>query len=159
MKKIFGLTAVLLILVGVMVSEQVMAQSSGPKTAAPKIAITKANMATLKGTWEGTANFNQAGVQPGRLVINIENDSAPFKGTMELSGLDTTYAAKLPGNFTNATTYAGKFENATITTSGTLITTGEGGNFTEFSLASKDNLQGWFYFWGARGTANLKRKK
>ena len=147
MKKIVGLTAVILILVGVMLSEQAMAQKATP--------ITKTNMASLKGTWQGQANFG-----PGKVttfVLRIDNEAPPFKGNAEFQNLPPEVGFNFPGNFSNATSYSGNFDNGMVTDKGNFIITGEGGNFGEFSLVGKD-LDGWFYLWGTRGTMKLKKK-
>jgi hypothetical protein len=149
MKKIVGLTVVALVLVGVMLSDQAMAQKVTP--------ITKANVATLKGTWEGRVDFAQPGMT-ATCILKIDNDTPPLQGTVEFQNLpDPGQQFQFPGNFENSKTYAGKYENGMITNKGNLIITGQGGNFGEFSLVGK-NLQGWFYLWGTRGTISLKKK-
>ena len=147
MKKIVGLTAVFLILAGVMLSEQAMAQKATP--------ITKENMATLKGNWEGKVDFKPQGTCS--LMLRIDNDTPPLKGHVEFQNLPQGAGGLFPGNFGNETTYGGDFENGIITNTGTLLISGKQGNFGEFSLVGK-NLSGWFYIWGARGTVTLKKK-
>ena len=148
MKKTLCLVAILLLLVGVILSERAIAQ--------PKTNLTKDNLTLLEGTWEGSADF-AVGVSV-RLVLVINNNSLPLEGKISFLNIPVGRADLFPGRFSGST-YEGNFDNGTITNKGDLIITGQGGNFGEFSL-SKDQkkLTGWFYLWGARGTMTLKKK-
>ncbi len=150
MRKIVVVTAVFLLLVGVMLSGQAIAQKATP--------ITKQNMSVLKGTWQGRADWDVPGASPSTFIMTITNDAPPFKGTIEFRELPSPTQLTFPGNMQGASSYGpGNFENGQITPKGNFIITGEGGNFGEFSLVGKD-LNGWFYLWGAKGTFTLKKK-
>jgi len=148
MKKIMCLSVVLLILVGVTCA-------MAADTKVTKTALTKENQATLKGKWEGSADFGSG--QKCNLAVEITNDAPPFKGTWTFSNLPAN-APQFPGNFAGDTKYAGPFDNGMITNKGTFIITGQGGNFGEFDLMGNSKLGGWFYLWGAKGTASLTKK-
>jgi hypothetical protein len=149
MRKIVSMTAVLLILVGVMLGQALAAEKMTP--------LTKANWGVLKGHWEGRMDFGSG--KTAVMILKVENDAPPFTGTLELTNLPQDVGGQwFPGNFANATSYGpGKFENGTITNKGQFIITGQGGNMGEFSLLGKD-LDGWFYLWGTKGTMRLKKK-
>jgi hypothetical protein len=144
MKRIFCLSVVFLILVGV-----------GCAAMTPKTTLTKENQAALKGKWVGTADFGSG--QNSGLIIEITNDAPPYKGTIEFANIPAA-AAQYLGNFSNSTKYAGPFDTGMITNKGTFIITGQGGNFGEFNLVGTTTLDGWFYLWGAKGTAILTKK-
>jgi hypothetical protein len=148
MKKIICLSAVLLILVGV-----TCAMAADAKVT--KTVLTKENQAVLKGTWAGTMDFSRS--EKCNMVMEIANDAAPFKGTMNLSNLPPSVAT-FPGNFANATTYGGPFENGIITNKGDFLISGQAGNMGEFTLMGQTKLTGWFYLWGTRGTITLTKK-
>ena len=145
MKKIICLSVVLLLLVGV-----TCAMAADKKTP-----LTKANQATLKGKWAGTCNFGSG--QSAGMTLEITNDAPPYAGTIEFVNVPAAVAQYL-GNFSNATTVTGPFDTGMITTKGTLIITGKGGNFGEFDLMGTSKLNGWFFLWGGRGDATLTKK-
>jgi hypothetical protein len=144
MKRMIGLTALILILAGV-----------GCATLPPKTTLTMANQVVLQGKWEGWVNF--ASGQMGNMVLEITNNAAPFKGNIALSNLPRG-AGMFPGNFRNDDTYAGPFENGMLTDTGNFIISGQAGNFGEFQVMGQNNLSGWFYLWGTKGTITLKKK-
>jgi len=144
MKKIIGLGVVVLILVGL-----------GCSTLSPKTTLTTGNQGLLQGRWEGGLTFAQG--QMCNMVLEITNNAAPFKGNITLSNLSQA-GGRFPGNFADATTYAGPFENGMLTDKGDFIISGQAGNFGEFQLLGQDKLSGWFYLWGTRGTISLTKK-
>jgi len=144
MKKIIGLGVLVLILAG-----------AGCATLPPKTMLTKANQSILQGKWEGGLTFAQG--QMCNMVLEIANNAAPFKGNITLSNLSQA-GGRFPGNFADATTYAGPFENGMLTDKGDFIISGQAGNFGEFQLLGQDKLSGWFYLWGTRGTISLTKK-
>ena len=148
MKKIICLSAMLLILVGT-----TCAMAADAKVT--KTVLTKENQAALKGTWAGTMDFSRS--EKCGIVMEIANDAAPFKGTINLSNLPPSVAS-FPGNFANSTTYGGPFENGIITNKGDFLISGQAGNFGEFQLMGKEKLTGWFYLWGTKGTITLTKK-
>ena len=143
MRKIICLSVALLILAGV-----------GCATLS-KTTLTKENQATLKGTWDGMADF-RSGQMVG-LTLVITNDAPPFKGNIKFSNIPAS-SPLFPGNFGGATTYAGPFDNGVISNKGTFVISGQAGNFGEFSLMGPTKLDGWLYLWGAHGSATLTKK-
>jgi hypothetical protein len=119
------------------------------------IKLTKENAKFLKGTWEGRMQF-AAGIDCN-FVMTVDNDTPPFKGKLSMQNIPAGRADLFPGGF-SGTTYEGPFDNGLITTKGTLIISGQGGNFGEWTAKSEKQLSGWFYFWGSQGTFNLKKK-
>jgi hypothetical protein len=118
--------------------------------------LTKENAGKLlKGTWQGNMDFGTTGVSC-LLVMTIDNDAPPFKGKLSMQNIPAGRADLFPGGF-SGTTYEGAFDNGLVTNKGTLIISGQGGNFGEWSLKG-DKLTGWFYLWGAQGTMSLKKK-
>jgi len=146
MKKIVCLTAALLFVAGAILTESAVAQKTTP--------FTKANMNMLKGKWEGSADFGSG--FKCQMVLEITNDAPPFKGNVGWYNIPVGQM-QFPGNFSGDTKMEGPFENGILSNKGNFLIQGQGGNFGEFSLMGKD-LDGWFYIWGARGTARLKKK-
>jgi hypothetical protein len=152
MKKI-TVIAVFLFLVGVILSGQALAQMALSGKVTP---ITKANMATLKGTWQGSVDWDNPGASGSNVTMVISNDAPPFKGTLEIKNLPSPSVMTFPGNMQGASTMSGPFENGVISPKGYFVITGQGGNFGEYAMVGND-LQGWFYLWGAKGTMTLKK--
>jgi hypothetical protein len=144
MKKMIGLSVVLLILAGV-----------GCATLPPKTTLTKGNQGILQGKWEGWLNFALGAT--GNMVLEITNNAAPFKGYITMTNLPRG-AGMFPGNFAGDTTYAGPFDHGLLTDKGDFIITGQAGNFGEFQLMGQNKLSGWFYLWGTKGTMSLTKK-
>mgnify|MGYP006269350981 CR=1 FL=1 len=117
--------------------------------------LTKESAKVLMGTWEGNVDF-AVGLS-ARLVMRVDNDTPPLKGFLSMQNIPAGRADLFPGGF-SGTTYEGPFDNGMITNKGTLIITGQGGNFGEWTLKGEKQLTGWFYLWGAQGTISLKKK-
>ena len=117
--------------------------------------LTKENAGILKGTWQGNMMFS-GGIQC-LFVMTVDNDTVPFKGKLSMQNIPANLSTMIPGAF-SGNTYEGPFDNGLITNKGTLIITGQAGNFGEWTLKGDKQLTGWFYFFGSQGTFNLKKK-
>jgi hypothetical protein len=117
--------------------------------------LTKENAGgILKGTWQGNMMFG-SGLQC-LFVMTVDNDAPPFKGKLSMQNIPAQLQTQLAGGM-SGNTYEGAYENGLITNKGTLIISGQGGNFGEWTLKG-DKLAGWFYLWGSQGTITLKKK-
>jgi hypothetical protein len=149
MRKLVCLSMIVAFLVSMTV---VLAFAQGGKVGTK---LTKENAGKLlKGTWQGNMDFG-SGLNCV-LVMTIDNDAPPFKGKLSMQNIPAGRADLFPGGFSGST-YEGPFDNGLITNKGTLIISGQGGNFGEWTL-KKDKLVGWFYLWGTQGTMSLKKK-
>jgi len=117
--------------------------------------LTKENAKLLTGTWQGNMLF--ANGMQCLFVMTVDNDAPPLKGKLSMQNIPANLATYLPGGF-SGNTYEGPYDNGLITTKGTLIISGQGGNFGEWTLKSEKQLTGWFYFYGSQGTFTLKKK-
>ncbi len=125
-----------------------------------KTMITKNNLSTLKGSWQGWTSFSAVQARPVLTTMNITNDAVPLTGNIILFNLpqqvaDILPAASLPaGN--NVTI---DFANGGVSSEGTLVNHG-GSNFIELTLfaGEKPKLSGWFYYYGVKGTMELTKK-
>ncbi len=116
--------------------------------------LTKESAGILKGTWQGNMMFS-GGLQC-LFVMTVDNDAVPLKGKLSMQNIPAQLQTQIAGFSGN--TYEGPFDNGLITNKGTLIITGQGGNFGEWSLKGEKQLTGWFYFYGTQGTFSLKKK-
>jgi hypothetical protein len=99
------------------------------------IAQTKATKLTkenaggiLKGKLQGNIFFG-TGMQC-LFVMTVDNDAPPFKGKLSMQNIPAQLQTQIAGF--SGTTYEGPFDNGLITNKGTLIITGQGGNFGEW---------------------------
>jgi hypothetical protein len=115
-----------------------------------KIAISLGNLADLKGKWVGSRT-----VGPGTTLntdLEISNDSLPVQGKFIF------YNVRRPGRATNTTediVFKGK-----INDQGNLLVTGSNIE-VELSLYKDDGkmkLEGNFFWTGAKGTMEFKKK-
>jgi hypothetical protein len=125
-----------------------------------KTMVTKNNLATLKGTWQGWTTFSSVPSSPVRTTLQITNDSVPVQGSITLYNLPDGVALVFPAD---AKTAGGDvtidFRNGMISDQGTLI--GQSGqNFLELTLfaGEKTKMNGWFYYWATKGTVELTKK-
>jgi hypothetical protein len=125
-----------------------------------KTIITKSNLSTLKGTWEGWTTFSSIPSGPVRTTLEITNDIVPVQGRITLNNLPDGVASVFPAD---AKTAGGDvtidFKNGLISDQGTLI--GQSGqNFLELTYyaGEKPKFGGWFYYYGTRGTVELTKK-
>jgi hypothetical protein len=125
-----------------------------------KTIITKSNLSTLKGTWEGWTIFSTFQGNPVLTTMEIDNDTVPIKGKINLFNLPQKVADSFPGVALPAgNNITIDFANGEISDQGTLI--GQTGkNFLELTLLAgeKMKMNGWFYYYGSKGTVELTKK-
>ena len=125
-----------------------------------KTMVTKSNLATLKGTWQGWTTFSSVQSSPIRTTLQITNDTAPVRGSITLDNVPDGVASIFPADAKTAgNNVTIDFKNGMISDQGTLI--GQSGqNFLELTLSvgEKMKMNGWFYYWAAKGTVELTKK-
>lgn len=125
-----------------------------------KTVLTKDNLATLKGTWQGWTTFSSVQSSPVRTTLQITNDTVPVRGKITLESLPGAVASIFPADAKTAgNDVTIDFKNGMISDQGTLI--GQSGqNFLELTLSvgEKMKMNGWFYYWAAKGTMGLTKK-
>ncbi len=126
-----------------------------------KTVITKDNLSTLQGTWEGWTSFSDAQARPVLTNFQINNTTIPLAGTITIYNIPQQIANVLP----SSTLPAGNnitinFNDGKITNQGTIIGQGTMGNFLELTLyaGEKMKMSGWFYYYGIKGTMDLTKK-
>ena len=125
-----------------------------------KTVITKNNLSALKGKWEGWTTFSSFQANPVLTTMEIDNETVPLKGKINLINVPDKIAATFPG----VALAAGNniiidFANGEISDQGTFI--GQTGkNFLELTLlaGAKMKMNGWFYYYGSKGTVELTKK-
>jgi hypothetical protein len=127
---------------------------------AQKTIITKSNLSTLKGTWQGWTTFSSFQGNPVLTTMEINNDTVPIKGKINLINLPQRVADSFPGVALSASNNITiDFANGKLSDQGTLI--GQSGeNFLEltFFTGEKMKMNGWFYYYGSKGTMTLTKK-
>jgi hypothetical protein len=125
-----------------------------------KTIVTKSNLPTLKGNWQGWTTFSSIPSRPVLTTMQITNDTVPVQGNITLNDLPDPVAFAFPAD---AKTAGGNvtidFKNGMITDQGTLI--GQSGqNFLELTYyaGEKPKFNGWFYYYGAKGTVEFTKK-
>ena len=125
-----------------------------------KTMITKSNLPALKGKWEGWTVFSTFQANPVLTTMEIDNDTVPIKGRINLFNLPQKVADNFPGVPLSAgNNITMDFANGEISDQGTLI--GQTGkNFLELTLLAgeKMKMNGWFYYYGSKGTVELTKK-
>jgi hypothetical protein len=125
-----------------------------------KTMVTKSNLSTLKGTWQGWTTFSSVQSNPIRTTLQITNDTVPVRGNITLNNLPGAVASIFPADAKTAgNDVIIDFKNGMISDQGTLIgQTGQ--NFLELTLSvgEKMKMNGWFYYYGAKGTVELTKK-
>ncbi|MBP1697573.1 MAG: hypothetical protein H6Q41_2761 [Deltaproteobacteria bacterium] len=125
-----------------------------------KTILTKNNLPTLKGTWQGWTTFSSVQSSPIRTTLQITNDTVPVRGNITLNNLPGAVASIFPADAKTAgNDVTIDFKNGMISDQGTLIgQTGQ--NFLELTLSvgEKTRMNGWFYYYGAKGTVELTKK-
>jgi len=159
MKKVLCLIAVFLLL-----AEAIIAECATVPTTTT--ILTENNLAILEGRWEGSAVFG-GGVHT-TVTLDIYNDSLPLKGKVSIQNIPREAANIFPDGF-EGSGWESYFDTGTITDKGGLMIRGRGGNFGEFSLIESESkrlvlegeskLDGWFYLWGAKGAASLRKRR
>jgi hypothetical protein len=125
-----------------------------------KTIITKSDLPTLKGTWSGWTIFSSAQNNPVLTTLEINNDTVPLQGKITLSNLPPGVASLLPvESLSPGNQVAINFRNGKISDQGTII--GQSGeNFLEltYTAGEKPKFDGWFYYYGARGTLTVTKQ-
>jgi hypothetical protein len=115
-----------------------------------KTMIAENDLPALKGTWSGWTIFSSAQTQP----------TVPLQGKITLSNLPPGVASLFPVESLSAgNQVAIGFKNGKISDQGTII--GQSGeNFLEltYSAGEKPRFEGWFYYYGARGTLTVTKQ-
>jgi hypothetical protein len=125
-----------------------------------KTIVTKGTLTDLKGKWQGWTTFSSFQSGPVLTYVEIANDTLPLQGTITLSNLPPVVANVFPADSITAGNSAIiDFKNGKISSEGTLIGV-SGENFLELTYygGEKQKLEGWFYYWGTRGTMSLDKK-
>lgn len=124
-----------------------------------KTVITKDNLSTLKGPWEGWTSFS-AQTRPVLTNLQINNTTIPIAGTITLYNIPQEIANIMPSSALPAgNNVTINFKNGEITNQGNIIGhTGQ--NFLELTLyaGEKMKMSGWFYYYGIKGTMDLTKK-
>jgi hypothetical protein len=125
-----------------------------------KTMIAENDLPALKGTWSGWTIFSSAQTQPVLTALEISNDTVPLQGKITLSNLPPGVASLFPVESLSAgNQVAIGFKNGKISDQGTII--GQSGeNFLEltYSAGEKPRFEGWFYYYGARGTLTVTKQ-
>jgi len=125
-----------------------------------KTPVTQSTLPTLQGRWEGWTTFSSFQTNPVLTIVEINNATVPLQGKITLNNLPDRVAALFPATAVTAGNNAIlDFNNGKISDQGTLIGT-KGENFLELSYyaGEKPKLDGWFYYWGSRGTVTVNKK-
>ena len=123
-----------------------------------KTMVAKSNLSALKGTWSGWTTFSSFSTSvPTDLVIY--NDTVPIQAKMILIGVPEGVAANWPINLSASNSATFETKNMRITDQGTLTATADE-NFIHLTYyaGEKPRLDGWFYYFGSRGTMSVTRK-
>jgi len=118
--------------------------------------ISKGDLASLRGTWEGNAYIDSTTSQ---LKLEILNDAEPIQGKVTISNINRSWA----GNWGwTGEHYTAESDNGVVTNKGTIMFTGRSGQVFEITSMGKDKkgklvLQGWFF--GQRGKVDWKATK
>jgi hypothetical protein len=127
---------------------------------AQKIVITQDNLPVLKGTWSGWTTFSSALTNPVLTTLEISNDTIPLQGKITFSNVPPGVVSYIPVESLSAGNQVViDFKNGKISDQGTIIgQTGQ--NFLELSYNAGETptLDGWFYYYGAKGTLRVSKK-
>ncbi len=146
MKKTVCLLVIALLIASVAFAAQQKAQK-------PK--ITNDNLASLKGTWEGTISFGEYGAANSPAKLEIMSDKAPVKAKLTVMNVPNEVASRL-GQMSGTSMF--ESEDGEITTQGTLMFAGNNKNFLELVMRSDKKLMGSYFFKGVKGDLNLNKK-
>jgi hypothetical protein len=129
-------------------------------TPVQKTIIAESDLPALKGTWSGWTIFSSAQNNPVLTTLEINNDTVPLQGRITLSNLPPGVSSLFPvESLSAANQVAISFKNGKVSDQGTII--GQSGeNFLEltYSAGGKPKLDGWFYYFGARGTLTVTKR-
>jgi hypothetical protein len=126
-----------------------------------KTMLTKNSAPMLKGNWQGWTTFSVVPSKPILTTLQITNNAFPVEGNITLINLPGEIAAIFPAD---AKTAGGDvminfIPGMMITDQGTLLGR-SGENFLELTYytGEKPKLDGWFYYYYAKGTVELTKK-
>jgi hypothetical protein len=141
MKKIICLVAVILMIAAV-------------AYAAKKVAITKSNVASLKGTWIGVLDLGKKG-ETTPITMEILNDAPPLKAKWTLANVPNEVAAAFGEQGGQK---VGEADDGMLTSAGTVMWIGAQKNFIELTLMDNKKLGCWSFWRGMdmRGTLSKK---
>jgi hypothetical protein len=124
--------------------------------AGSKVAITPSNVATLKGTWEGTLAFGEFEAQTAPAKLEILNDTLPLRG--KLTATIPQIVASIFG--AQAGTQVAENNNGKLSNRGTIVWAAEDASKASFeiTLMGEKNLNAFFFFKGMRGDGNFTKK-
>jgi hypothetical protein len=123
-----------------------------------KTVITKSNLPTLRGKWQGWTTFSSFPTNLILTTLEITNDTVPVQGRITLNDVPGELAVLFPPDAVTAgRNVTIDFKNGMISDQGTLIgQTGQ--NFLELTLLAGEKMNGWFYYRGTKGTMDLTKK-
>ena len=123
---------------------------------AKKVAIKPADVASLKGTWQGMLNLGEyegGGTTPA--TVEILNDKPPVKVRLTLQNVPQVTAQAFA---MSAGKQSFEGDNGAITSQGTIMWTGQAGNFFEISRNTAGQLDAWYFFRGMKGEGTFTKK-
>ena len=126
----------------------------------PKTIITFSNLPTLIGKWEGWTTFDNFQGMPVLTALEITNGTVPVQGRITLEHLPDRVAFAFPADAKTAgDNIIINFDNGMVSNNGTLLSR-NGQNFLELTyyVGEKQKFEGWFYYYGAKGTMRLTKK-
>jgi len=124
-----------------------------------KTMVTKSNLPALKGTWSGWTTFSSLPGTPVPTDLVIYSDTVPIQAKMTLIGIPEGVAANWPINLSASNSATFETKNMRISDQGTLTATADE-NFIHLTYyaGEKPKLDGWFFYFGSRGTMSVTKK-
>ncbi len=142
-----------------LLSFYILASCATPSQEPESTRLTLNNAPGLKGQWFGTAVYRTGETAPA--LMEVYNDTVPIEGKISITSVPVRVQDRIPPGMGGPSgTAAIDFRKGTITDQGSLlIITGE--SVTEFFLfteGTRPRLEGWFYYYGAKGNLTLYKK-
>ncbi len=136
-----------------------LASCATPTQEPERARLTLNSVPILKGQWFGTAVYMTGETAP--TLMEIYNDTVPIEGKVNITSVPVRVQDRIPAGMGGPSgTAVIDFRKGTITDQGTfLIIAGE--IVIEFSLfteGTRPRLEGWFYYYGAKGNLTLYKK-
>jgi hypothetical protein len=122
---------------------------------AAKVAITKQNVASLKGTWTGVLELGKKG-ESTPITLEILNDAVPLKAKWTLANVPELVAKEF-GEMGGQK--VGEADDGMITSAGTVMWIGPQKNFVEATLMDNKKLGVWAFWRGMDMRGTLAKKK
>jgi hypothetical protein len=123
--------------------------------AAKKVAITKTNVASLKGTWVGVLDLGRKG-ETTPITLEVLNDAPPLKAKWTLANVPEVVAKEF-GEMGGQK--VGEADDGMITSAGTVMWIGPQKNFIELTLMDDKKLGCWAFWRGMDMRGTLAKKK